>query len=106
MSHQDWKVVTFDTKPKQDNKKQISSHLPSKKEYIFVNKDLSLALQQARNSRNLTQKVLSSKLNLDATDLNAWERGSRLPHNDIIARLSKELGVKLPRNTKVLKESE
>lgn len=106
MSHQDWKVVTFDAKPKQDNKKQISSQLQSKKEYTFVNKDLPLALQQARNSRNLTQKVLSNKLNLDATDLNLWERGSRIPSNDIIARLSKELGVKLPRNTKVLKESE
>ena len=105
MSHQDWKVVTFDFKPKQE-KKHISSQLPSKKEHTFVNKDLPLALQQARNAKNLTQKILSNKLNLDVTDLNAWERGTRLPSNDIIARLSKELGVKLPRNTKVLKEPE
>ena len=106
MSHQDWKIVTFDVKTKPDNKKQISSQLPSKKEYTFVNKELPLALQQARNSRNLTQKILSNKLNLVGTDLKAWERGLKIPSNDIIARLSKELGVKLPRNTKLLKEPE
>ena len=105
MSHQDWKVVTFDTK-KSPDKKQISSQLLSKKEYTMINKDLPLALQQARNAKGLTQKTLSNRLNIDATDLNAWERGTRLPSNDIIARLSKELGVKLPRNKKVLKESE
>ena len=105
MSHQDWKVVKFDTK-KSSDQKQISSQLPSKKEYTVVNKDIPLALQQARNAKNLTQKILSNRLNIDATDLNAWERGTRLPSNDIIARLSKELGVKLPRNTRVLKESE
>lgn len=105
MNHQDWKVVTFDTK-KSPDKKQISSQFPPKKEYIMINKDLPLALQQARNAKSLTQKVLSNRLNIDVTDLNAWERGTRLPSNDIIARLSKELGVKLPRNTKVLKEPE
>ena len=105
MSHQDWKVVTLDTK-KSPDKKQISSQLPAKKEYTMVNKDLPLALQQIRNSKGLTQKILSNRMNIDKTDLNAWERGTRLPNNDIIARLSKEFGVKLPRNTKVLKESE
>lgn len=105
MSHQDWKVVTFNNK-KSPIKRQISSQLPSKKEYTIMNKDLPLALQQARNTRGLTQKILSNKLNIDVADLNAWERGSIVPNNDIIARLSKELGVKLPRNTKVLKESE
>jgi len=105
MSHQDWKVITFDTK-KSPDKKQISSQLPTKKEYTMVNKDLPLALQQIRNSKGLTQKILSNRMNIDKTDLNAWERGTRLPNNDIIARLSKELGVKLPKNTKVLKESE
>ena len=105
MSHQDWKVVTFDNK-KIPDKKQISSQLPSKKEYTIVNKDLPLALQRARTARNLTQKELSNRLNIDAIQLNAWERGTRIPNNDVIARLSKELGVKLPRNTKVLKESE
>ena len=105
MSCQDWKVVTFDAKPKQD-KKQVSFHLPSKKEYTLTNKDLPLALRQARNLQGLTQKILSTRLNLDISDLNAWERGSRIPSNDVIARLSKELGVKLPRNVKVLKESE
>lgn len=105
MSHQDWKVVIFDTK-KSPDKKQISSQIPSKKEYTMVNKDFPLALQQARNAKGLTQKVLSNRLNIDSLDLNAWERGTRLPSNDTIARLSKELSVKLPRNTKVLKELE
>lgn len=105
MSHQDWKVITFDTK-KSPDKKQTSSQLPTKKEYTTVNKDLPLALQQIRNSKGLTQKILSNRMNIDKTDLNAWERGTRLPDNDTIARLSKELGVKLPKNTKVLKESE
>ena len=105
MSHQDWKVVTFNTK-KSPDKKQISSQLPSKQEYTMINKDFPLALQKARNAKNLTQKGLSNKLNINVTNLNAWERGTILPSNDIIARLSKELGIKLPRNTKVLKESE
>ena len=105
MSHQDWKVVTFNVKNSSD-KKQISWRLPPKKEYIVINKDLPLALQQARNAKGLTQRVLSNRMNIDTIDLNTWERGTRIPSNDIIARLSKELSVKLPRNTKILKESE
>lgn len=104
MNHQDWKVVVFNKK--NPDKKQVSSQLPSKKEYITINKDLRLALQQARTAKNFTQRTLSNKLNIDITELNAWEKGSRIPNNDIIARLSKELGVKLPRNIKVLKESD
>tara|TARA_E500000178_G_C16926255_1_gene709550 strand:- start:757 stop:1071 length:315 start_codon:yes stop_codon:yes gene_type:complete len=103
--HQDWKVITFEPKKKQDHK-QTCSQLPSKKEFRLINKDFPLKLQQARTASGLTQKILSNKLNIDVTDLNSWERGLRLPNNDIIALLSKELKVKLPRNTKVLKESE
>ena len=103
MSHQDWDTVTFN---KAKNEKKVQFNLPSKKEYTNTNKDLSLALQQARTSRGLTQKQLSNRLSIDCIDLAAWERGSRIPSNDMIAKLSRELGVKLPRNMRVLKEPE
>lgn len=103
MSHQDWTNVTF-SKPKSEKKVQFT--IPSKKDYVITNKELPLALQQARMAKGLTQKQLSSRLNIDSVDLNAWERGTRIPSNDIIAKLSRELCAKLPRNTRVLKESE
>ena len=56
MSHQDWKVVTFDTK-KSPDKKQISSQLPSKREYTMINKDLPLVLQQVRMLKVLRRRL-------------------------------------------------
>lgn len=106
MSHQDWKIVTFN-KPqsKVSTSSKIASQLPSKKEFILSNKELPLALQQARTIKGLKQTNLALKLNLSSQDINAWERGVKLPSNDIIAKLSRELGIKLPRNIKILKEN-
>jgi ribosome-binding protein aMBF1 (putative translation factor) len=104
MSHQDWKTVIFTkTKPIKNN---LSSQLPSIKEFTYSNPELPLALQQARYTKGYTQRSLAIKLNLNVHELNLWEKGSKIPNNNTIALLSKELGVKLPRSTKNLKKSE
>lgn len=104
MSHQDWKTVIF-TKSKPVNK-NLSLQSSSIKEFTYSNPELPMALQQARNTKGYTQKSLANKLNFTVHELNLWERGSKIPDNSTIALLSKELGIKLPRNTKKLKKSE
>lgn len=100
MDHQDWNTITFQA-PKKKPIKSGNSNLSQNTEYHVVNKDLPLQLQQARLARNLTQKQLATKCNIVVHDITAWEKGSRLPTNDIIAKLSKELCVRLPRNSKM-----
>ena len=100
MDHQDWNTVTFQA-PKKLPISSDKSNMSSKKEYSLVNKDLPLQLQQARQVKNFTQKQLANRCNIDVHDLAAWEKGSRLPTNDIIAKLSKELCVRLSRNSKI-----
>lgn len=96
--NQDWNTITF----KKDTTK-LNKNPPKKspKEYKIVNKDLASSLQQARCAKNETQKSLAAKLNILSADLNSWERGLTLPSNDVIAKLSNALGIKLPRNQKI-----
>lgn len=100
MDHQDWNTVTFQT-PKKLPVSSGKGNMSSNKEYSLVNKDLPLQLQQARQAKNLTQKQLATRCNIDVHDIAAWEKGNRLPTNDIIAKLSKELSIRLPRNSKI-----
>lgn len=102
--YQDWETVVFN---KQKPKKQ-TSHLPKgpPKEYIITNKDLPLALQQARLSKKLKQVELAKALNIDSKVLNSWEQGKNIPDNSQIATLSKFLGIKLPRNVRTEKLEE
>lgn len=102
--YQDWEPVVF-TKPKP---KKQTSHIPKgpPKEYTIINKALPLALQQARMGKNLKQVDLAKMLNIDSKVLNSWEQGKSLPDNNVIANMSKHLGIKLPRNERIEKSEE
>lgn len=105
MSHQDWNTVTF-SKPAQVSTTKSVSQGVARNEYTITNKELPKALQQARQAKNMTQKALCLKLNIQVKDFNEWERGTSIPSNQVIAVISKELGVQLPRNKKTIKDSE
>ena len=65
-----------------------------------VSKDLRLAITQARNAKGLTQKQLATQLNMQPQVINEYESGKAIPNNQIIAKIEKALGAKLPRAPK------
>lgn len=54
--------------------------------------DFSVALQQLRIARGLSQKQLSEALNVNRSTIAKWETGDRMPNAVMIARLSDCLG--------------
>ena len=62
-----------------------------------VDKSLSKAIQQARMAKKLTQKELATKINEKPQVVGEYENGKAIPNAQIINKLERELGVKLPR---------
>jgi putative transcription factor len=62
-----------------------------------VDKSLSKAIQQARMAKKLTQKELATKINEKPQVVGEYENGKAVPNAQIINKLERELGVKLPR---------
>ena len=65
-----------------------------------VSKDLRLAITQARNAKGLTQKQLATQLNMQPQVINEYESGKAIPNNQVIAKIERALGAKLPRAPK------
>lgn len=65
-----------------------------------VGTDLKKALQQARQAKGLTQKQLAAQCQMQPQIINEYEQGKGIPNNQIIAKLEKVLGAKLPRAKK------
>ena len=65
-----------------------------------VSKDLRLAITQARNAKGLTQKQLATQLNMQPQVINEYEAGKAIPNNQVIAKIERALGAKLPRAKK------
>merc|ERR1711998_493222 len=65
-----------------------------------VSKDLRLAITQARNAKGLTQKQLANSLNMQPSVINEYESGKAIPNNQIISKIERALGAKLPRAKK------
>ena len=63
--------------------------------------DLKTKIEQARNAKKLTRDELATKLGVQSKVIMEYETGKAIPTNAFIARLEKELGVKLPRAKKV-----
>ena len=104
MEHQDWNPVVF---KKQVKKKQVNLKSQSVKKLEddanddFAHKkitlDLKLAIQQARNSRQMTQKQLANQMNLPVSMIINYENGKAIPNNRFISNLERVLQTKLPR---------
>mmetsp|Transcript_73604 Transcript_73604/g.117340 ORF Transcript_73604/g.117340 Transcript_73604/m.117340 type:complete len:143 (+) Transcript_73604:40-468(+) len=119
-SHQDWNevVLTKSSGYKGNNKKKSggtsksnnensnSSSGSSKKKKIDeeqedfrtakIGKNFSVALQQARLKKNWKQQQLAQALNVRQTVINQYESGKAVPNPQLIAKMNRVLGTKLP----------
>lgn len=53
------------------------------------------AIQQGRQSKNLTQKDLATKINEKPTIVNEYESGRAIPNQQILSKMERALGIKL-----------
>ena len=70
------------------------------KKQLFIGIDLKLAIQRARNARGLSQKELANRMNTQVQLINQYESGRAIPDNAFIAKMERELRMKLPRASK------
>lgn len=69
-------------------------HLPT------VGVDFGRTLLQARNAKGLTQKQLAAQLNIKPAIITEYEQGKAQPNGQLISRMDRILGCKLPRPSK------
>ena len=62
-----------------------------------VDKSLSKAIQQARMAKKMTQKDLATAINEKPQIIGEYENGKAIPNGQIIAKIERKLGCKLPR---------
>jgi len=65
-----------------------------------VSHDLSLAIQQARLAKKMTQKELGAVICEKPTVVADYEAGRAIPNPSILSKLDRALGVHLPRPSK------
>jgi putative transcription factor len=62
-----------------------------------VNKSLSKAIQQARMAKKMSQKELATLINEKPQVIAEYENGKAIPNGQIIVKIERKLGCKLPR---------
>merc|ERR1712129_245600 len=62
-----------------------------------VGRELSKAIQQARMAKKMTQKELATKINEKTQVIGEYESGKAVPNGQIIVKIERALGCKLPR---------
>merc|ERR1712014_286105 len=62
-----------------------------------VSHDFKMALQQARLAKKMTQAQLASAINEKQTVINEYESGKAIPKGEVINKLNRALGVRLPK---------
>ena len=65
--------------------------------HATVNKSLSKAIQQARMSKKMSQKELATAINEKPQVIAEYENGKAIPNGQIIVKIERKLGCKLPR---------
>ena len=63
---------------------------------VKVTKSFSMALQKARVKKGWNQQKLAQQLNVRAVVINQCESGKTVPNPQLIAKMNRVLGVKLP----------
>lgn len=76
-----------------DNETEELSH---KKSGLALGK----AIQQGRQKKGMTQAKLAQAINEKPQIVNTYENGKAIPNGAIIAKIEKQLGIKLPRPQK------
>lgn len=120
MSHQDWTTVTIGKKSKQSNNKvgegnavtfktQLNKQnkqavSATKIEQKFeddtfqlpkVTHNLQVQLQQARQTKKMTQKQLALASNITESVVKSYESGKAVPSQQDLDRMSRALGIQL-----------
>lgn len=62
-----------------------------------VDKSLSKAIMQARTAKKITQKELATAINEKTQVVAEYESGKAIPNPQIISKIERKLGCKLPR---------
>eukprot|EP01006_Ploeotia_vitrea_P002711 TRINITY_DN108580_c0_g1_i1.p1 TRINITY_DN108580_c0_g1~~TRINITY_DN108580_c0_g1_i1.p1 ORF type:complete len:136 (+),score=9.98 TRINITY_DN108580_c0_g1_i1:36-443(+) len=65
-----------------------------------VDKNLRMAISQARQAKKMTQKDLAKAINESAQVIQQYEAGTAIPNPQVLNKLDRALGVHLPRNKK------
>lgn len=65
-----------------------------------VDRSLSKAIQQARQAKKMTQKELATAINEKPQVIAQYENGKAIPNGQIIVKIERKLGCKLPRAKK------
>lgn len=101
---QDWEQVVFKKREKKEEKqkKVISNErkLENSEEIIVPKKtdfNFKKSMQQARMAKKLTQKELAQKMGIQQNEIVNYENGKKAPTNQMISKMEKILGCKLPR---------
>ncbi|CDF34194.1 Multiprotein bridging factor 1 [Chondrus crispus] len=61
---------------------------------------LGKAIQQARSAKGMTQAKLAQAINEKPAVVNTYENGKAIPNGQIIVKMERALGTKLPRPSK------
>ena len=107
MQHQDWNNIKFnntsETKKREEAKKTHSNKVNDDPEVVRLEapKQLGQLISQARTAKGKTQKNLALELGISQQILGRWESNKEVPTNAEIAKIEKNLGIKLPRCKKV-----
>ena len=103
MEHQDWNTITLNTKStnakKAEINKKISQKMSSQDVKIEAPPNLGKLIEQARGG--VTRQTLANRLGIAVTLLTRWETGKDIPTNSDIAKIERQLKVKLPRTKKI-----
>merc|ERR1712193_137393 len=65
--------------------------------HASVSHEFKLALQQARLAKKLSQHALATGINEKVSVINEYECGKAIPNGQIINKLNRALGVRLPK---------
>jgi putative transcription factor len=65
--------------------------------HATVSHDFKVSLQKARQAKNMTQKALASAINEKPSVINEYESGKAVPNGQLISKMERALGCKLPR---------
>jgi ribosome-binding protein aMBF1 (putative translation factor) len=79
--------------------KKISQKMSNQDVKIEAPPNLGKLIEQARGG--VTRQTLANRLGIAVTLLTRWETGKDIPTNFDIAKIERQLGVKLPRTKKI-----
>jgi len=65
-----------------------------------VSHELRIALQKARAAKGMTQKALATAINERVQLINEYESGKAIPNMQLVVKMERVLGTKLPRPKK------